>query len=142
MCCVQFPTHRGFSGEEEDGEGWREINVMVFQCNQHTPSCVPHLLLNWVQDRVVALHILENSRHIPNDKMACIELLPHVGIKRCYEARIEESEKAGSHWESNPGHLHKPGVLGLIPGDCQPIFTLLHLNFSLIRWTCFQMDIS
>ena len=24
---------------------------------------------------------------------------------RCYEAKIEESEKAGSPWESNPGHL-------------------------------------
>ena len=24
---------------------------------------------------------------------------------RCYEAKIEESEKAGSHRESNPGHL-------------------------------------
>ena len=24
---------------------------------------------------------------------------------RCYEAKIEESEKAGSRWESNPGHL-------------------------------------
>ena len=24
---------------------------------------------------------------------------------RCYEAKIEESEKAGSCWESNPGHL-------------------------------------
>ena len=25
--------------------------------------------------------------------------------KGCYEAKIEESEKAGSHLESNPGHL-------------------------------------
>ena len=58
MCCVQFPTHRGFSGEEEDGEGWREI-VIVFQCNQHTPSCAPHLLLNWIHDKVVALYILQ-----------------------------------------------------------------------------------
>ena len=24
---------------------------------------------------------------------------------RCFEAKIEESEKAGSCWESNPGHL-------------------------------------
>jgi len=23
---------------------------------------------------------------------------------RCYEAKIEESEKASSYWESNPGH--------------------------------------
>ena len=31
---------------------------------------------------------------------------------RCYEAKIEESEKAGSHRESNPGHLWlEPPVL-------------------------------
>ena len=26
-------------------------------------------------------------------------------IFRCFEAKIEESEKAGSHQELNPGHL-------------------------------------
>ena len=26
-------------------------------------------------------------------------------LVRCYEVKIEESEKAGSRWESNPGHL-------------------------------------
>ena len=31
---------------------------------------------------------------------------------RCYEAKIEESEKASRHWELNPGHLWlEPGVL-------------------------------
>ena len=46
---------------------------------------------------------------------------------RCYGAKIEESEKGASRRESNPGHLacaedwlHKPGVLGSIPGDCRP----------------------
>ena len=38
-----------------------------------------------------------------------IKLLPTTVIVinefRCYEAKTEESEKAGSHWESNPGHL-------------------------------------
>ena len=24
---TSIPTHRGFSGGEEDGEGWREVNV-------------------------------------------------------------------------------------------------------------------
>ena len=53
-------------------------------------------------------------------------ILPHAEFV-CYEAKIEESEKAGSCWESNPGHLWlelpvlchwaehwrlKPGVLG------------------------------
>ena len=45
---------------------------------------------------------------------------------RCYEAQIEESEKAGSRRESNPGHLAcaasaLPGVLGLIPGGCRTV---------------------
>ena len=47
---------------------------------------------------------------------------------RCYEAQIEESEKAGSRRESLSGcrssvaehWLHKPGVLGSIPGGCRP----------------------
>ena len=31
---------------------------------------------------------------------------------RCYEAKIEESEKTGSCWESNPEHLWlEPSVL-------------------------------
>ena len=34
-------------------------------------------------------------------------ILPHAGNKwvRGYESKIEESKKAGSHRESNPGHL-------------------------------------
>ena len=34
-------------------------------------------------------------------------ILPHAGNKefRCYETKIVESEKAGSHQKSNPGHL-------------------------------------
>ena len=33
-------------------------------------------------------------------------------IVECYEVKIEESEKAGSSWESNPGHLWlEPPVL-------------------------------
>ena len=37
----------------------------------------------------------------------CLELLPHVGIERNLDVmrrKIEESEKAGSRRESNPGH--------------------------------------
>ena len=51
---------------------------------------------------------------------------------RCYEAKIEESEKAGSHLESNPGHLacaasalppeldnHQPSQSGIVrAGGC------------------------
>ena len=45
--------------------------------------------------------------NLPRDK----ELLTHIctGIYinefRCYEVKTEETEKAGSRWESNPGHL-------------------------------------
>ena len=34
LSCGVQSTHRGVSGGEEDGDGWREINVMVSQCNQ------------------------------------------------------------------------------------------------------------
>ena len=41
-----------------------------------------------------------------NRRYACV---PHASENmteiRCYEVEIEESEKAGSHWESNQGHL-------------------------------------
>ena len=40
--------------------------------------------------------------------LKCLELLPHVDKKKSlmlYEAKIVESNKAGSHWESEPGHL-------------------------------------
>ena len=29
----------------------------------------------------------------------------YLFIIGCYEAKVEESEKAGSRWELNPGHL-------------------------------------
>ena len=41
---------------------------------------------------------------------SCLTL--EINEFRCYEAKIEESEKAGSHQESNPGHLWlEPPVL-------------------------------
>ena len=42
------------------------------------------------------------------DIVLCLELLASCWNKekfKCYEAKIEESEKAGSHRESNPGDL-------------------------------------
>ena len=35
LSCGVQSTHRGVSGGEEDGDGWREINIMVSQCNQY-----------------------------------------------------------------------------------------------------------
>ena len=36
-------------------------------------------------------------------KASCLTL--EIKEFRCYEAKVEESEKAGSHQELNPGHL-------------------------------------
>ena len=36
-------------------------------------------------------------------RASCLTL--EINEFRCYEAKTEESEKAGSCWESNPGHL-------------------------------------
>ena len=35
LSCGVQSTHGGVSGGKEDGDGWREINVMVSQCNQY-----------------------------------------------------------------------------------------------------------
>ena len=42
-----------------------------------------------------------------SDELSCSEhyLTLEINEFRCYEAEIEESENAGSCWESNPGHL-------------------------------------
>ena len=52
-------------------------------------------------------------------------ILSHAGIKefRCYEVKIEESEKASSHRESNPEQplaAQARVVLGSTPGGCWP----------------------
>ena len=38
-------------------------------------------------------------------KLCCKTFIANKQKFRCYEAKIEESEKAGSRRESNPGHL-------------------------------------
>ena len=44
-----------------------------------------------------------------SSRLSCFSILNEI---RCYETKIEESEKAGSHQESNPGHLWlEPPVL-------------------------------
>ena len=43
-------------------------------------------------------------------KASCLTL--EINDIRCYEVKIEKSEKAGSDWELNPGHLWlEPPVL-------------------------------
>ena len=51
---------------------------------------------------------------------------------RCFEAKIEESEKAGRLRELNPGH--KPGVLGLIPFSHSSIFASNISSFHDIKF--------
>ena len=47
---------------------------------------------------------------------------------RCYEVKIEESEKAGSRWESNPGHLELPVLChwATVTGQ-PPAFTIFYM---------------
>ena len=45
-------------------------------------------------------------------RASCLTL--EINEFRCYEAKIEESEKVGSHRESNPGHLYASIILGVI----------------------------
>ena len=53
-------AHRGVSGGEEDGEGGREIDVLIPQCYQDTAAGATHLpVQDRVQDGVVALNVLE-----------------------------------------------------------------------------------
>ena len=87
-------------------------------------ECVRDGHWQWVYDNV---NIRQAVRH-EQEGMTC---LPHIGI-RCLVmlwGKVEESEKAGSHHDSNPGQLvctklvywlHKPGVLGSISGNWWP----------------------
>ena len=54
-----------------------------------------------------------SGSHCKYSRVSCLKL--EINELRCYEVKIEESEKAGSCRESNP-----TGVLGSTPGDCQP----------------------
>ena len=47
-----------------------------------------------------------NMKHLYHAYSECIHRRRNITI-RCYEAKIEESEKAGNRQESNPGH---PGL--------------------------------
>ena len=52
------------------------------------------------------LDVFQPYQQLLLDKESCkySDILPHAGNK-CYEARMEVSEKAGSRWESNPVYL-------------------------------------
>ena len=52
-----------------------------------------YLLMKFCSGKIVKPTIMHNK------------LIITIKEFRCYEAKIEESEKAGSCWESNPGHL-------------------------------------
>ena len=48
--------------------------------------------------------LAEPDSHTKSERLAPRDCFSGVNEFRCYEAKIEESEKAGSRRESNPGH--------------------------------------
>ena len=53
-------TYGWISCGEEDGEWWREINVLVSKCDEDTPTSTTNLTVqDRVQDGVIALNILK-----------------------------------------------------------------------------------
>ena len=56
------------------------------------------LLAMSIQNTIIIVSHFQIKRK-PNKGFYCLELLPHVGMKRCYEMKIEKSEKAVSHRE-------------------------------------------
>ena len=67
------------------------------------------------------IYIVEKIYSYPREKERHISFL--INEFRCYEAKIEESEKTGSHWESNPGHFCH---LATTPGQ-PPAPTILYM---------------
>ena len=66
--------------------------------------------------KVLHSYIPQTEQRVPEGRMLfCLRnvtyllrascLMLEINEFRCYEAKIEESEKTGSRWESNPGHL-------------------------------------
>ena len=55
-------TYWWISCGEEDGEWWREINVLVSKGDEDTPTSTTNLTVqDRVQDGVIALHILRQQ---------------------------------------------------------------------------------
>ena len=83
----------------------------------------------------IAVIMCSRFRHV----YTCIKRIPDVGVAlriavcnekfRCYEAKIEESEKAGSRRESNPGHLacSQCSATELRQPDNPPASTILYM---------------
>ena len=68
----------------------RSVSGYGFNVNGHNPVCISSL----VEGEELAQYVLRTLASRWNKEKF-----------RCYEAQIEESEKAGSRRESNPGHL-------------------------------------
>ena len=71
------------------------------------PCISMHYLFAHQCSNILTCRIVESSCFLYLNWVTLLRTLPHVGMKRkdVFEAKIEESEKAGSHRESNPGHL-------------------------------------
>ena len=59
MCCTM---NSQVSGGEEDDDSWREVTIVVSQCNLH--QCNGSKI-----EGSSCCYSTENSRHIPTDKM-------------------------------------------------------------------------
>ena len=66
-------------------------------------SLLPPILIVAIRRRVILTRRFLIAIEVCNDKTNNHSILPHAGnnmkLFRCYEAKIEENEKAGSHWE-------------------------------------------
>ena len=71
-----------------------ELYSLPFKNKQtNKPQSLPYIC--------VTFQIVMKVMFVPTN----INILLAINEIRCYEAKIEDSEKAGNHWELNPGHL-------------------------------------
>ena len=78
-----------------------------------------------------------HAERFSHSKCSCLKL--EINEFRHYEVKIVESEKAGSHQESNPGHLWlEPLVLYHVCGRCLSLSThawsVRQINFYYTKW--------
>lgn len=62
---VCFPTYSWVPCWQEDHECWWQVNVLVSNANEDTPSCTAYFpIQDWVQNRIVVLHILGDRTRV------------------------------------------------------------------------------
>ena len=79
-------AHRGISGGEEDGEGGREIDVLIPQRYQDTAPCATNLpVQDRVQNGVVTLNVLKEHGDNISRLLMHIHVHTQTIIKKCWE---------------------------------------------------------